>query len=131
MAVAALQVLDLTEKIAEILDPNVVVPMIGQGCVAVECRSDDLPTLELLGLVDHPLTRRAVEIERMFLAELGAGCSMPVGAYVDETDVITTFLAAGVEVDAPWVIFHEQLSSSTDPYQLAVELARKSRHAVS
>jgi hydroxymethylbilane synthase len=131
MAVAALQVLNLTEKIAEILDPNVVVPMIGQGCVAVECRADDLQTRELLGLVDHPLTRRAVEIERMFLAELGAGCSMPVGAYVDETDVLTTFLASGVEIDAPWIIFREQLSSITDPYQLAVDLARKSRDAVS
>ena len=131
MAVAALQVLNLTEKIAEILDPNVVVPMIGQGCVAVECRADDLQTRELLGLVDHPLTRRAVEIERMFLAELGAGCSMPVGAYVDETNVLTTFLASGVEIDAPWIIFREQLSSITDPYQLAVDLARKSRDAVS
>lgn len=131
MAVAALQVLDLTGQIAEILDPNVVVPMIGQGCVAIECRSDDLPTRELLGLVDHPLTRRAVEIERMFLAELGAGCNMPVGAYVDDTNVLTTFLAAGVEVDAPWVIFHEQLSNTADPFQLAVELARKSRDAVS
>ncbi len=131
MAVAALQVLDLTEQIAEILDPNVVVPMIGQGCVAVECLADDLPTRELLGLVDHPLTRRAVEIERAFLAELGAGCSMPVGAYVDSTDALTTFLAAGVEVAAPWVIFRELLSGTADPIQLAIELARKSRNAMS
>lgn len=131
MAVAALQVLNLTEQIAEILDPNVVVPMIGQGCVAVECRADDLQTQDLLKLVDHSTTRRAVEIERMFLAELGAGCSMPVGAYVDSADVLTTFLASGVEVDAPWVIFHESLSGSVDPYQRAVELARKSRDSVS
>ena len=131
MAVAALQVLNLTEQIAEILDPNVVVPMIGQGCVAVECRADDLQTQDLLKLVDHPSTRRAVEIERMFLAELGAGCSMPVGAYVDSTDVLTTFLASGVDVDAPWVIFHESLSSTVDPYQRAVELARQSRDSVS
>lgn len=131
MAVAALQVLGLTVRIAEILDPNVVVPMIGQGCVAVECRADDQATQKLLGHIDHPRTRRVVEIERTFLAELGAGCNMPVGAYIDETDVLTTFLAAGAEVDAPWVIYRELLSNIVDPYQLASELARKSRDAVS
>jgi len=131
MAVAALQVLGLTERIAEILDPTVVVPMIGQGCVAVECRADDDSIRELLKHIDHAKTRRAVEIERMFLAELGAGCNMPVGAHVDETDVLTTFLAAGAEADSPWVIFREMLSSTVDPYQHAAELARKSRHSVS
>lgn len=131
MAVAALQVLGLTERIAEILDPNVVVPMIGQGCVAVECRADDHSTHALLKHIDHAQTRRAVEIERTFLAELGAGCNMPVGAYVDETDVLTTFLASGDEVEARWVIFRESLSNIADPYQRAAELARKSRGSVS
>lgn len=131
MAVAALQVLGLTEQIAEILDPNVVVPMIGQGCVAVECRADDHSTHALLKHIDHAQTRRAVEIERTFLAELGAGCNMPVGAYVDETDVLTTFLASGDEVEARWVIFRESLSNIADPYQRAAELARKSRGSVS
>lgn len=131
MAVAALQVLGLTEQIAEILDPNVVVPMIGQGCVAVECRADDHSTHALLKHIDHAQTRRAVEIERTFLAELGAGCNMPVGAYVDETDVLTTFLASGDEVEARWVIFRESLSNIADPHQRAAELARKSRGSVS
>lgn len=131
MAVAALQVLGLTEQIAEILDPNVMVPMIGQGCVAVECRTEDHSTHALLRHIDHARTRRAVEIERTFLAELGAGCTMPIGAYVDESDVLTTFLASGDGVEAPWVIFREMLSNIADPYQYAAELARKSRDAVS
>ncbi|MFA5774016.1 MAG: hydroxymethylbilane synthase [Ilumatobacteraceae bacterium] len=131
MAVAALQVLGLTDQIAEILDPKVVVPMIGQGCVAVECRANDRSTKDLLKLVDHLQTRRAVEIERMFLAELGAGCNLPVGAYVDEGDELTTFLAAGAEVDARWVILRQTLSGEPDPYQCAVDLARKSRESVS
>lgn len=131
MAVAALQVLGLTERIAEILDPKVVVPMIGQGCVAVECRTDDHSVQELLRHIDHPRTRRAVEIERTFLAELGAGCNMPVGAHVDDGDVLTTFLASSAEAGAAWVIFSELLSSIVDPYQRAAELARESRDAVS
>jgi hydroxymethylbilane synthase len=92
IAVAALEVLGLTDRIAELLDPSLFVPAVGQGCVAVEARSDDADTLAALAEVDHPLTRRQVTIERAFLAELGSGCSLPVGAWVHEV-TLHTFLA--------------------------------------
>jgi hydroxymethylbilane synthase len=93
MAVAAMQILGLEEHITEILPADRFVPAVGQGCVAVECRADDADTIAALGTVDHPATRRAVEIERAFLAELGSGCSLPVGAHV-VGDVLHCFLAA-------------------------------------
>ncbi len=92
MAAAALEVLGLTERIAELLPVDQFVPAVGQGCVAVECRADDGATAELLAGIDHGATRSAVEIERAFLAELGAGCTMPVGAHVTD-GVLHTFLA--------------------------------------
>ena len=92
MAVAALQILGLTERIAEELDVDVFVPAPGQGCVAAECRTDDERHAALLAAIDHAPTRAAVEAERAFLAELGSGCSLPVGAFADDGR-ITGFLA--------------------------------------
>jgi hypothetical protein len=46
MAVAALDILDMTDRIAETLAVRDFVPAVGQGCVAVECRDDDVATLE-------------------------------------------------------------------------------------
>lgn len=92
MAVAALQILDMTHLIADELDPTTFVPAVGQGCVAVECSTDDVATAQLLHAVDHAATRRAVQIERAFLATLGSGCSLPVGAHV-EGDALRAFLA--------------------------------------
>ena len=86
MAMAALQVLGLTERVAERLAPEQFVPAVGQGCVAVEARSDDEATAGLLAALDDPPTRHAVEVERSFLAELGSGCTLPVGAHVSESD---------------------------------------------
>ncbi|HEY5664476.1 MAG TPA: hydroxymethylbilane synthase [Ilumatobacter sp.] len=83
MAVAALEVLGLTRHIAEVLDPAEFVPAVGQGCVAVECRDGDRRLIEALAGIDHHLTRFEVTVERAFLAELGSGCSLPVGAHVD------------------------------------------------
>lgn len=92
MAVAALQILELTERIAQHLPVETFVPSPGQGCVAVECRTDDDEVFELLTAIDHPATRAAVELERAFLAELGTGCSLPVGAFAIE-GLLTGFLA--------------------------------------
>jgi len=92
MAVAALEILGLTDRIAEVLDPSLFVPAPGQGCVAAECRTDDSGTTDLLAAVDHAPTRAAVETERAFLAELGSGCSLPVGAHA-AGDLLTGFLA--------------------------------------
>lgn len=92
MAVAALEILGLTDRIADDLPLDEFVPAPGQGCVAVECRVDDDATLAALASIDHAPTRLAVEAERAFLAELGTGCSLPLGAHATESD-ITGFLA--------------------------------------
>lgn len=92
MAVAALEVLDLTDRIADELDPAEFVPAVGQGCVAVECRTGDQRLAEALSGIDHDPTRYEVLVERAFLGELGSGCSLPVGAHVD-AGRLYTFLA--------------------------------------
>ncbi|HUR50189.1 MAG TPA: hydroxymethylbilane synthase [Acidimicrobiales bacterium] len=87
VAAAALERLGLSHRATEILDPSVLVPQVGQGALAVECRSDDEATRARLGAIDHRPTRRAVEAERAFLAGLGGGCDLPVGAHaVDAGD---------------------------------------------
>jgi len=91
MAVAALEVLGLTDRIDDYLPPDRFVPSPGQGAVAVECRADDDSTIEIVGSIDDPTTRRSVEVERAFLAELGSGCSLPVGAHA-QGGRLTAFL---------------------------------------
>lgn len=92
MARAALEILELTDRIAEVLDRERFVPAVGQGCVAVECRTDDVATRDALSTVDHGATRAAVEVERAYLAELGSGCSLPVAGHVAD-GALHVFLA--------------------------------------
>jgi hydroxymethylbilane synthase len=92
MAVAALEILGLSDRIAQTLPLDQFVPAPGQGCVAVECRLSDSATIELLAAVDHAPTRAAVSAERAFLAEMGSGCSLPVAAHA-RGDLLSGFLA--------------------------------------
>ena len=93
MAAAALEVLGISPEISYYLAPAVFVPSPGQGCVAIECRSDDADMINVIGTIDHDATRNAVEVERAFLAELGSGCSLPVGAHADARS-LTAFLGS-------------------------------------
>jgi hydroxymethylbilane synthase len=80
MAAAALQRLGKDAEIAELLEPDVLVPQVAQGALAIECRDDDVDVLAALRAIEHAPSRRAVDAELAFLAQLGGGCDLPVGA---------------------------------------------------
>jgi len=81
MAAAALERLGLADRITEVLDPEVMLPQVGQGALAVEARADAATTIEALVAIQHGPSRIAVDAERGFLAELGGDCDLPAGAY--------------------------------------------------
>jgi hydroxymethylbilane synthase len=80
VASAALLRLGMAERAAEVLDPGLVLPQVGQGALAVECREDDGDLRLLLAAIDDAAAHRAVAAERAYLRALGGGCALPVGA---------------------------------------------------
>jgi hydroxymethylbilane synthase len=123
MAVAALEVLGLTDRIADVLDTAEFVPAVGQGCVAVECRSDASRLRDALRAIDDDETRHDVTVERAYLAELGSGCSLPIGAHVDGPRLYT-FLA-----DEDTGITASDTIELTGDLAADVDLARRSAAA--
>jgi hydroxymethylbilane synthase len=81
LARAGLSRLDRLKVITETLDPLQVLPAPAQGALAVECRTSDARTRELLGRLEDASARACVLAERSTLATLEAGCSAPVAAY--------------------------------------------------
>lgn len=81
VAATALDRLGLAHEIAERLPIDVVLPQVAQGALAVECRADDHELQALLARIQHAGTRRCVDAERAFLAELGGDCSLPAAAH--------------------------------------------------
>lgn len=121
MAVAALEIVGLTNHIAEILDLDLAVPMVGQGCVAVEARRGDKEIHELLSAIDHQDTRLAVETERAFLRELGAGCSLPIAAHVSPDRMFRAFMAEGEAI----VQVSGSMEDTTEHKLMGVAVARE------
>ena len=81
LAAAGLARMGLTPPHAEMLDPDVFVPAVGQGILALEVRVDDRTTLAHLAPLDDPATRPCALAERACLARLGASCNTPIAAH--------------------------------------------------
>ena len=116
MAAAALQRLGRIEQAAELLDPRVVVPQVAQGALAVECRQDDDGIREKLAAIEHGPSRRAVDAERAYLAELGGGCDLPVGAHAQVIDGTIRMTAVLATLDGRIVI--RSTREGDDPEEL-------------
>jgi hydroxymethylbilane synthase len=115
MAAAAIERLgiDLTGVAHQVLDPAVVLPQVGQGALAVECRTDDDDLRRLLAFLDEPAAHRVFDAERGFLVELGGDCDLPAGAYatVDDGAVVLDGLLASL--DGHVVLRHRTRSRDT------------------
>ncbi|XP_055903940.1 porphobilinogen deaminase [Eupeodes corollae] len=78
LAQAGLVRMGWMNRISQILEPSDLLYAVGQGALAVECRSNDQEILKMLqALVCLPTTCRILA-ERSFLKTLGGGCSAPV-----------------------------------------------------
>jgi len=84
LAMAGLVRLGRAGEVTEVLDPRRFIPAPGQGAIALECRADDDRVRGLVVSLDHAPTARAVRAERAFLAALGGGCNLPLGALAVE-----------------------------------------------
>jgi hydroxymethylbilane synthase len=86
LAMAGLTRLGRADEVTEALDPRAFVPAPGQGAIALECRDADAAVREAVLSLDHRPTARAVAAERAFLAALGGGCNVPLGAHAFAAD---------------------------------------------
>jgi hydroxymethylbilane synthase len=101
VAAAALARLDLTPGDAHVLPTTAVLPQVGQGVLACECRADDDRVRSLLEAIDDVEVHRALRAERAFLGAVGGGCRAAVGALAQAAgpsssdEVVLDVLVAG------------------------------------
>jgi hydroxymethylbilane synthase len=78
---AGLDRLGWSQKITEPLSPEISLPAVGQGAIAIESRVKDTEAAEILGKLDDAETRTAIIAERALLSALQGGCQVPLGAW--------------------------------------------------
>lgn len=122
LALAGLERLGLAERVGEALDPERMMPAVGQGALAVQARADD-PVAAGVAFLDHLPTRRAVLAERAFLSRMGGGCRAPFAAHarLEGGDLVAR--GAALEPEGRQVLRHLVRGPAGDPARLGRRLA--------
>jgi hydroxymethylbilane synthase len=99
-----------------------MLPAIGQGVVALQCRESDERTLAILAKIHHAPTAMAVRLERELQRLLSGDCSLPVGihALMEGSAIQVRAILFPPEGGAPRRAFVDQ--EMTDPEAVAADL---------
>jgi len=83
LAAAGLKRLELDSRIRAVIAPEHMLPAVGQGALAIECRSDRADVLALLKPLHDETTASCVTAERALSRALAGSCNVPLGGYAE------------------------------------------------
>jgi hydroxymethylbilane synthase len=121
---AGLDRLGLSQRISEVLQPDVCMPAVGQGAIAVECRLKDTEAGDILAPLDDAETRTAIIAERALLSAVHGGCQVPLGAWarIERGDLVMD--ACVCSVDGAQIVRQTTSAPPDQAAQLGEHMAR-------
>jgi hydroxymethylbilane synthase len=123
LALAGLRRLGLESRITEVLEPEVMLPAVGQGALAIECREDDAELRRMLEVLEDRQARIAVTAERAFLGRLEGGCTVPLAAHARlERDTVRVQALVG-RPDGTQVMRATRAGTIADAERIGTDLA--------
>ena len=79
LSLAGIKMLNLTNEVKEIFTIEQMMPAIGQGVIALQCRKNDEKTLKILKEINHKETYCCIQAERALLEAIGGDCDTAIG----------------------------------------------------
>ncbi|TAF05825.1 MAG: hydroxymethylbilane synthase [Nostocales cyanobacterium] len=124
LAVAGLERLGKSDRIHQILKPEVSLHAVGQGALGIECRADDQEVISILKAIEHPQTRDRCLAERSFLRSLEGGCQVPIGVNTEIKGDELTLTGIVASVDGQKLVKDTVTGKAQDAENLGIELAK-------
>jgi hydroxymethylbilane synthase len=132
LALAGLKRLECTDVAARILEPDELLPAVGQGAIGLACRDDDENVTALLRGLDHAPTSRCVLAERAMLGVLDGSCKTPIAglATLSDNDQTITLKGLVAQADGSEIWQVEDHGPAADSDQLGRAVGAKLRALV-
>ncbi|MBE9055307.1 hydroxymethylbilane synthase [Sphaerospermopsis sp. LEGE 08334] len=127
LAVAGLERLEMSDRIHQILPPDISLHAVGQGALGIECRADDAELITILKAIEHPQTRDRCLAERSFLRSLEGGCQVPIGVNTEVNGDNLTLTGIVASVDGKKLVKDTVTGLAKDAEALGTQLANTLR----
>ena len=125
LAAAGLKRINMAERVTEYLSCMSFVAAPGQGALALQTRADDRLAVELCAAIEHKATRACVDAERAFVAEIGGGCSAPIGAHARIDGDLMTMAVMISDASGVNLVRHRESANANDGIELGKRLAAR------
>lgn len=125
LAAAGLERLGHGDRIKAVIPSDVCLPAVGQGALAIECRTDDAEVRQMLDFLNDMPTVHATNAERAFLGLLEGGCQVPIGVHADVEGDKIKIEAIIAALDGSTVLRDTIEGAADDAVALGQELGRK------
>ncbi|MEN8445548.1 MAG: hydroxymethylbilane synthase, partial [Cyanobacteria bacterium J06555_13] len=127
LAAAGLNRLDMSDRIHQLLPPEISLHAVGQGALGIECRQGDDEILSLLKVLEHTPTAQRCYAERAFLRELEGGCQVPIGVNTKIEGDTLTLKGIVASLDGQQLIKDTVTGAPADAESMGEELAKRLR----
>jgi hydroxymethylbilane synthase len=99
LAYAGVKRLGFESYVTDFISPDIILPAVGQGVIAVEAREDDLATRHYLDLINDMNSYMQISAERAFLEKLQGGCQVPIAALgkIEHDEIILEGLVSSLD----------------------------------
>jgi hydroxymethylbilane synthase len=124
LATAGINRLGASDRITQILPPEIMLPAVGQGALGIEIRVDDREILRLVTALDDAESHAAVTAERALLRELEGGCQIPLGAWARRENGELRLEACVFSADGKEFVRKELRGSTEEAEKLGVRLGQ-------
>jgi hydroxymethylbilane synthase len=123
LATAGVRRLGLDDRITQLLDPEIMLPAVGQGALCVETRRDDPEIAPLVAPLEDRTTRQAVTAERAFLHRLEGGCQVPIAGHATLDDNQLTLCGLVSDLTGETVFRETRVGPSAEAAAIGRQLA--------
>lgn len=125
LAAAGLARLGVADAAARPLAPDEMLPAIGQGALALECRADDADTRALLAAVADAAAETAAAAERGFLTAIGGDCNTPLAALAEVHGDDVELRALVLDVEGRESLAESGRAAAADAAALGADVAAR------
>jgi len=122
LSYAGIKSLKLDKNISQIFSTKEIIPSVGQGVIALQCRKKDFETIQLLDKINHKPTNICVVAERQFLKILEGDCETAVGAIANIENNNITLTAELFSIDGKQRFYHKYSKDIKFAFELGTEV---------
>ena len=125
LAAAGLTRLGHEDRIKQIIPQDYCLPAVGQGALAIECRSDNFQVRQMLDFLNNTPTKQATDAERAFLGLLEGGCQVPIGVHAEVKDGHLNMTAVIASLDGSTLLRDTAEGNAADAVSIGRALGQK------